>query len=191
MGKGHWNYGLRAHLGCERWCRTPDYIPFASKFLKERYYDYAPAPYFKLSTGESGPTSRTRSDIPDNESAFPSAERLRDFLIASARAVGTVAECKEIGDTLESLAADVNRQHPDLEQLENVLKELEGRMIALVKSTLTEEQLAAVERELQISIEPYMGKMTAEQLKMITVSFFERSLLNVTNLPRLSLFYIR
>jgi hypothetical protein len=40
--------GLRSHLGYERWRLTPEYIPFASKFLKERHYDYAPPQGEKL-----------------------------------------------------------------------------------------------------------------------------------------------
>jgi hypothetical protein len=54
--------GLRAHLVCERWRRTPDYIPLASKFLSERYYDYAPAPYFELKKGNSVPTQNRSHD---------------------------------------------------------------------------------------------------------------------------------
>jgi hypothetical protein len=143
--------GLRSHRGCERWRRTPDYIPFASKFLRERYYDYAPAPYFELKTVKSFPMKNGS----DGSTTVPTAEQVRNFLIANAREVGAVAGFRELAETLESLAADVDQQYSDLEHLEKLLNELEVTMVAALKSAQTEEQLAAVKRDLKDQLQPH------------------------------------
>ena len=42
-----------------------------------------------------------------------------------------------------------------------------------------------------MTLKPYRGKMTAEQLKMLETQYLERRLLENAALPRLSLFYMR
>jgi hypothetical protein len=46
-------------------------------------------------------------------------------------------------------------------------------------------------RELDATLRPYRGKMTADQLAMLERQYFERWLLEKAGLPRLSLFYLR
>jgi len=54
-----------------------------------------------------------------------------------------------------------------------------------------DESLFNARRELDLQLRPYRGKMTTEQLSMLERQFLERKLLDSSNLPRLSLFYLR
>jgi hypothetical protein len=71
------------------------------------------------------------------------------------------------------------------------LTALEDKMIALVRSRQTDEQLLEVRRELDLQLRTYRGKMTAPQLAMLERQYLERQLLESAGLPRLSLFYLR
>jgi hypothetical protein len=54
------------------------------------------------------------------------------------------------------------------------------------------QRLASVSRrELDRQLRAYRGKMTADQLSMLEKQYLERHLLEQSNLPRLSLFYMR
>ena len=94
---------------------------------------------------------------------------------------------KEIGDKVALLA-----QNPpaDLEELEQRLTALEDKLLAMLRSRLGEEELFNARRDLDLSLKPYRGKMTADQLAMLEKQYFDRRLLEHANLPRLSLFYL-
>ena len=74
---------------------------------------------------------------------------------------------------------------------EQRLTVLEERMIAAARTQQTEEQALESRRELDRQLRPYRGKMTADQLSMLEKQYLERHLLEQSNLPRLSLFYMR
>ena len=125
---------------------------------------------------------------PKRESAPPfPLEELRAYLEGNAAAVAY----PEIAESLRRLAAEVETHYRDLEGLEQRLTVLEEKMLALARTSLTEEQLLEARRELDRQLRPYRGKMTAEQLSMLEKQYLERNLLEQSRLPRLSLFYIR
>ena len=98
---------------------------------------------------------------------------------------------EEIAASLRKLAAGVEGHYGNLEDLEQRLTVLEEKMIAAARTRQTEEQMLASRQELDRQLRPYRGKMTADQLAMLEKQYLERSLLEKSALPRLSLFYMR
>jgi hypothetical protein len=133
---------------------------------------------------------------PPREGGKPSSapftlEALEAYLAANAEQIRCREGLVEVAAALEQLASGVAELYPDLENLERRLTALEDKMIALVRSRQTDEQLFEARRELEIQLRPYRGKMTAPQLSMLEKQYLERQLLESARLPRLSLFYLR
>ena len=85
---------------------------------------------------------------------------------------------------------NAEKHYADLEQLEQRLTALEEKMSAIAKTTQSEEALFEARRQLDATLRPYRGKMTADQLQCWKSSFWRRALLESAGLPRLSLFYL-
>ena len=119
---------------------------------------------------------------------FQEAE-LRAYLEGNAAALP--AAYSEIAGSLARLAADSAAHYADLEALEQRLTVLEEKMVAMARTLQTEDELLESRRELDRQLRPYRGKMTADQLSMLEKQYLERHLLERSNLPRLSLFYMR
>jgi hypothetical protein len=98
---------------------------------------------------------------------------------------------EELAGKLDGLALDVQAQFADLEGLEQILTALEDKLIAIQRARMTEEDLVAARRELDLQLRPYRSKMTADQLAMLEKQYLDRRLLERAGLPRLSLFYLR
>ena len=77
-----------------------------------------------------------------------------------------------------------------LEELEQRLTALEDKMSALARASVSEEMLLEARRELDASLRPYRSKMTAEQLALLERQYLDRWILQRSDLPRLSLFYL-
>jgi len=116
---------------------------------------------------------------------FP-LDELRAYLESNAAAVEALHP--ETAASLRTIAAG---ELDDLESVEQHLTVLEEKMIAAARLRQTDEELLAVRKELDSYLRPYRGKMTADQLTMLEKQFLERSLLEKSKLPRLSLFYMR
>ncbi len=131
------------------------------------------------------------------ESAAPfTLEALVAYLTANAEQIRRQDGSSEIGNAeiaaaVEHLASDAPALYHDLEDLERRLTALEDKMIALVRSRQTDDQLLDARRRLDIELRPYRGKMTAPQIAMLEKQYLERLLLESSGLPRLSLFYLR
>ena len=97
----------------------------------------------------------------------------------------------EIGNALASLEADVDRYAANLEELEQRLTALEEKMVAIMHTLQSDDDLLALRQELDRELKPYRGKMTADQLSMLERRYLDTALLERAKLPRLSLFYIR
>jgi transcription termination factor NusB len=97
----------------------------------------------------------------------------------------------EIAATLSRLAAEAETHYQDLEGLEQRLTVLEEKMIAAARARQSDDDLLQARRELDAQLRPYRGKMTADQLSMLERQYLERSLLEKSRLPRLSLFYMK
>jgi hypothetical protein len=132
-----------------------------------------------------GGTARPRAEAAP---PFP-VDQLRAYLERNATALP--AGFSAIAESLRKLAADADKHYSDLEGLEQHLTVLEEKMIATARAQQSEEQALESRRELDRQLRPYRGKMTADQLTMLEKQFLERHLLEQTNLPRLSLFYMQ
>jgi flagellar motility protein MotE (MotC chaperone) len=119
-------------------------------------------------------------------------EELRAYLATNASGLRGRGEAySEIAAALDKLHADSEAHYSDLEQLEQRLTALEDKMSAIARSTQSEEDLFAARRDLDSTLRPYRGKMTADQLAMLERQYLDRRLLEAAQLPRLSLFYLR
>jgi hypothetical protein len=97
---------------------------------------------------------------------------------------------REIAAALDNLAADTGPQLEQLENLERRLTAFEDKVVAIVRSSQTDEDLYAIRQSLDRELKPYRGKMTADQLAMLERRYLDTALLERAKLPRLSLFYL-
>jgi hypothetical protein len=126
------------------------------------------------------------------ESAAPfSLEHLEKYLRENAAQIRKQPGWDDLASAVDRLAAEAPALFHDLEDLERRLTALEDKIIALVRSRQTEEDLLRARRELDLQLRAYRGKMTAPQLAMLEKHYLERQLLKSAGLPRLSLFYLR
>jgi hypothetical protein len=127
---------------------------------------------------------------PRPETAPPfTVDELRAYLEGNAAALP--AAYGQIAQSLRKLASEADRHYTDLEGLEQHLTVLEEKMLGAARTQQSEEQALESRRELDRQLRPYRGKMTADQLSMLEKQYLERHLLEQSNLPRLSLFYLR
>jgi hypothetical protein len=127
---------------------------------------------------------------PRREAAAPfSIDELKAHLESAAAALPSGYE--EIAGSLRTLAAEAGQHYACLESLEQRLTVLEDKMMAIARAGQTEAALLEARQELDRQLRPYRGKMTAEQLTMLEKQYLDRSLLERSGLPRLSLFYMR
>ena len=125
-------------------------------------------------------------------SAAPfSLEHLEKYLRENAGQIRKQPGFEDMASAVDRLAAEAPALFHDLEDLEQRLTALEDKIIALVRSRQTEEDLLRARRELDLQLRAYRGKMTAPQLAMLEKQYLERQLLESAGLPRLSLFYLR
>jgi hypothetical protein len=125
------------------------------------------------------------------EAPFP-LEDLQAYLQRNAESVRDRGpKYEEIASSLETLTTEAAEQYRNLEALEQRLTVLEEKMSAIARSSQSEETLLAARRDLDATLRPYRGKMTADQIAMLERQYLERRLLENEKLPRLSLFYLR
>lgn len=125
-------------------------------------------------------------------SPFPD-DAMRRFLednAAAIRATG-VPEYSGVALSLDQIITALPALAADLESLEQRLTVLEQKLVAFARTRQTEEQALASRRALDTYLRPYRSRMTAPQIAMLETQFLERSTLEATGLPRLSLFYLR
>jgi hypothetical protein len=116
-----------------------------------------------------------------------SLDEVRGYIARNAEALRK-SGLDELAASLGALPLDA--LYGDLEQLEQRLTAIEEKMIARLRSDASDETLFEARRTLDRELQPYRGKMSAEQLSMLEKQFLERKLLENNGLPRLSLFYL-
>lgn len=116
-------------------------------------------------------------------------EELRDHLLRCAEALRSRPELVEVCHALDGLAADANTQYRDLEGLEGKLTALEGQAAAVIRASVTEDDLSAMRGELDATLRPYRGRMKTEQIALLERQYLDRLVQEKAGLPRLSLFY--
>jgi len=130
-----------------------------------------------------------RSGAQNAEPPF-TLEELRAYVQGNAKAYRT-AEQTDVSEALEAIADNAETHFADIEALEQRLTGLEDKVLARLRSDLTEDELFEARQELDRQLRPYRAKMTAPQLTMLEKQYLDRRLLEHTGLPRLSLFYMR
>ncbi len=125
------------------------------------------------------------------ESPF-AIEELRQYLTESAGKVRAHAGAPfvSVADSLDSIVADMDALSADLEDLERRLSALEEKLVAAARSVLPDDELLAIRRDLDSELNPFRGKMTADQISMLERRYLDTAVLQRSDLPRLSLFYI-
>ena len=122
----------------------------------------------------------------EQAAAFPQND-VRQYLLGNAAELRKQPNFEDVAAKLEKLAEG---DCLDLEALEQQLSVLEQRIIAIARSRQTDEAALETKRELDEQLRPYRDKMTAPQLAMLEQQYLERKILEVSCLPRLSLFYL-
>jgi hypothetical protein len=119
-------------------------------------------------------------------------DELRLHLTKSAAALRARPEPQlhEVAVSLEALALDAANQAQNLEDLERRLTAMEDKLVATIRSLQSDADLYAIREALDRELQPYRGKMTADQLSMLERRYLDTALLERARLPRLSLFYL-
>ena len=117
-------------------------------------------------------------------------EEMRGYLQQNAAAYRKAGQ-DEFADSLKRMAEEAETHFADIEALEQRLTGLEDKLLAQLRSALSEEELFEARRELDSQLRSYRSKMTAAQLSMLEKQYLDRRLLEHAKLPRLSLFYMR
>ena len=117
-------------------------------------------------------------------------EEVRQFLSANAAALEGREGFESVAATLRAMADDAESHYANLEELEQRLTSLEDKMAAIVRSAVTEDDLFSLRRELESTLRPYRGRMTADQISMLERQYLDRRIQEKAGLPRLSLFYL-
>ena len=135
-----------------------------------------------------------------NNGARPSAKKdagppftldeMRAYLEQNAASYRKAGQ-DQIADSLERMISEAGTHFADIEALEQRLTGLEDKLLAQLRSNLSEEELFEARRELDSQLRSYRSKMTAAQLSMLEKQYLDRRLLEYAKLPRLSLFYMR
>jgi hypothetical protein len=101
------------------------------------------------------------------------------------------AVAAEVAGRLHALAVGLDALPVgSLEQLDRTLSVLEEKMFAALLTSVPEGELVALREQAARELAPYRGKMQAVQIKQVQQQFLQKKLLEMSNLPRLSLFYM-
>lgn len=136
----------------------------------------------------AGPEEANRKPV----SAPFTTEELRVYLEENAGLLSQRAEefYRQVGQQLQSLAAQAEQEYQDLEELERRLTSMEEKLAGFARTQMTDDDLVALRRDLDSQLKPYRGKMTADQLQMLERQYLDRRVFENAKLPRLSLFYL-
>ena len=145
------------------------HLPSARKLSTRKRKPWRVAAYF-ASTNPPRRPLRSRTSVPP---CANNAQALR----AKNQAF------HELANSLETLASNAEEHYADLEQLEQRLTALEEKMSAIAKAGQSRGVLFAARRELDASLRPYRGKMTADQLAMLEKQFLEKDVLERRDYP--------
>ncbi len=89
------------------------------------------------------------------------------------------------------IAESIRKIDPkDLRAAEQVLNALEEKLIAILKVAADDKTMIEVQGEVTRDLVPFRSTMTAQQISMLEQQLWRRKLLERSDLPRLSLFYL-
>ncbi len=139
-------------------------------------------------------TAPADANQPQN-SGFDSA-RIALYLRANAERIATTklsapadTTAAEVVVRLRELAASL-QPSDSLEALDRTLCVFEEKLFAALLTASSEDLLVALREQAARELAPYRGKMQAVQIKQVQQQFLQKKLLEMSRLPRLSLFYM-
>ncbi len=91
---------------------------------------------------------------------------------------------------LHALAAEARSSPLNLEELERTLTVMEEKLLAMLLATAPEQELVTLREQAARELAPYRSRMQALQIRQIEQQFLHKRLLDLYQLPRLSLFYM-
>ena len=96
-----------------------------------------------------------------------------------------------IAARLRELATSMREPSPPaLDDLDRTLTVLEEKLFAALQSSASEQELVDLKAQADRELAPYRAKMSAVQLRQVQQQFLHKRILELRNLPRLSLFYM-
>jgi hypothetical protein len=104
---------------------------------------------------------------------------------ARATAENSAATLRELADGLRDVG-----KHAPLEELERRLTVMEEKLFAVLLGATPDEMLLRIRTEADKELAPYKSKMASAQLEQLMRQYTHKRLLELYNLPRLSLFYM-
>jgi len=126
------------------------------------------------------------------EPAQISTEETRQYLEGlAARTAAVSTAFPEFAARIHTLAESVRSVDPrNFRDSEQTLNALEDRLIAILRVAAEENVLIEVAHDVEKDLGPFRSTMTTEQLAMLEQQLQRRKLLERYNVPRLSLFYL-
>lgn len=148
--------------------------------------------YCAQAVAEAAQRASSRSTPAARQAPFSESE-LHAFLTSRRDeiAANPHGALNEIAQSVDNILAALPQHMADLEGLERRLTALEDKMVAVARSLQTDEQIYQLRAELDRELQPYRGKMSADQIAMLERRYLDTRLLELMHLPRLSLFYLR
>lgn len=140
----------------------------------------------KCSTAALAPPPRPSAAT----AAQSSIDDLREYLRTNAEAVGA-AGFNEISRKLREFAGDAERHSDALEGLEANLTQLEENLVSSLRSRVDEAAIRQIRSKVESRVNPYRGRMSAEQIADYEKRQVDLELLEHFALPRLGIFYMR
>lgn len=132
----------------------------------------------------------TRVERPEPMQISP--EETRRYLEGLAAKTAAVSgSFPEFASRIHALAESVRAvDATNFRDSEQTLNALEDRLLAILRVAAEENVLIEVRREVDSELGPFRSTMTAEQLAMLEQQLQRRKLLERYDIPRLSLFYL-
>ncbi len=137
-------------------------------------------------------TSASRERAGNTTEAPFASDQLASYLKHAVAAIRQRPEVafEEIAAAVEGLVPHVEEHLTNLEDLERRLTALEEKLVAIIRTLQSDEDLYSLRETLERELKPYRGKMTADQLSVLERRYLDTALLQGAQLPRLSLFYL-
>ncbi|MCC7235193.1 MAG: hypothetical protein IT163_07810 [Bryobacterales bacterium] len=96
-----------------------------------------------------------------------------------------------VAEALDALAANAETHYASLEDLDQRLTALEEKALALARTRLSDEQLLETRQAMDAELRPYRSKFSTDQLSRLERQFLDRRVLELSSLPRFSIFHLR
>ncbi len=123
------------------------------------------------------------------EDPFP-PEAVRAHLEKAGATIATLAGYEEVSASIVRLLDSLEEHLRDPQELDQRLTAIEEKMAAIARTRLSDDDLFAMRRELDLQLRPYRSKMSTDQLARLEKSFLDRKVYERAGLPRLSLFFM-